>query len=279
MHKLHQLLFDLIDSPLVTQVNSFLESKTFVEELVRLSSKFRGNNTLNKMLTGNVAKVKEGSIRYYLTEHGKFPSVTTVIKCADNADIDGIMEKHKRNLAEKIGYKKAENQYRLPTVIGDWTHEMIAKYLEKNDEFYLNHSIARSIKKDIFDRIEEVIAVEYPVWHEGKMFAGTVDCVARLDDGKVYLLDWKTSKKAKSLSSIKSYQYQAAAYCMAFYKRTGIRIDGVKICVMYRGTVGKRKPRMHDIFDFDREQIGELAQSFDMMCRKFHGIDVQDHPF
>lgn len=274
MHKLHQLLFNLIDSPLTTQLTSHLESKTFVEELVRLSSKLRGNNTSNKMLTGNVEKVKEGSLRYYLTEHGKLPSVTTVIKCAENADIEGIMEKHKRNLAEKIGYKKAENQYRLPTIVGDYTHEMLAKYLETGDEYYLNHSIARSIKESILDRITEVVAVEYPVWHETMLFAGTIDCVAKLDDGKTYLLDWKTSKKAKSLSSIKGYQYQAAAYSLAFYKRTGILVDGVKICVMYRGTVGKRKPRMHDIFEFDREAIRELAYVFDNMLRKFHNVDV-----
>lgn len=44
------------------------------------------------------------------------------------------------------------------------------------------------------DRGMGIVATEYVVWDHNRCIAGTVDAVARDDDGALYVVDWKTGK-------------------------------------------------------------------------------------
>lgn len=57
----------------------------------------------------------------------------------------------------------------------------------------------------------EPIAVEFPVWDERDKFAGTVDLLARLGDGRLVLIDWKTSSGIYIESTMQSAAYRIAA--------------------------------------------------------------------
>jgi hypothetical protein len=54
------------------------------------------------------------------------------------------------------------------------------------------------------------LMVEQPVYHRGLRYAGTPDLVARLADGKLWLLDWKTG--AKGIFPEHAVQLAAARY-------------------------------------------------------------------
>ena len=70
--------------------------------------------------------------------------------------------------------------------------------------------------------------------------AGTVDCVAE-HEGKLSVIDFKTSKKPKPKEWIEHYFVQCAAYACMFYEITGIAIKKLVIimacedgdCVVY----------------------------------------------
>jgi genome maintenance exonuclease 1 len=58
--------------------------------------------------------------------------------------------------------------------------------------------------------------------------AGTVDCIAKYD-GKVSVIDFKTSKRKKSRDDVHDYFMQCSAYAVAFEERTGIPVSRLVI--------------------------------------------------
>ena len=54
--------------------------------------------------------------------------------------------------------------------------------------------------------------------------AGTVDLVAEFD-GRLSIIDWKTSSKEKPRKFINNYFKQESAYAVMFEERTGIAVD------------------------------------------------------
>ena len=82
--------------------------------------------------------------------------------------------------------------------------------------------------KPELDKIDNIHALEVPLWSEAMMLAGRVDCVAEYD-GKLSIIDFKGSTRAKSESDVKNYFMQATAYAVAWQERTGQAIDNFAI--------------------------------------------------
>ena len=60
--------------------------------------------------------------------------------------------------------------------------------------------------------------------------AGRVDCVAEWD-GRLSIIDFKTSRKLKKKEWVGSYFQQTAAYAIMWEERTGIPIDKLVIII------------------------------------------------
>ena len=75
--------------------------------------------------------------------------------------------------------------------------------------------------RDILDnRIGTVYAMEAPLYSNHLGVAGRVDCIAEFD-GKLSVIDFKTSMKPKKLDWIKNYFMQESAYAIMWEERTG----------------------------------------------------------
>jgi genome maintenance exonuclease 1 len=80
-------------------------------------------------------------------------------------------------------------------------------------------------------RIGRVLAQEVPLYSNHLGLAGRVDCVAEFD-GRLSIVDFKTSSKPKNKEWIHNYFMQEAAYAIMFEERTGTPIvDLVTIIV------------------------------------------------
>lgn len=85
---------------------------------------------------------------------------------------------------------------------------------------------------DFYDRIARVVAQEEPVWSSlGGGFAGRLDLLVEGVDGKLKLLDFKSSRKPKRREWVLGYELQAAAYSAALKDRRGTFPDGAEIWV------------------------------------------------
>ena len=60
--------------------------------------------------------------------------------------------------------------------------------------------------------------------------AGTVDCVG-IWDGKLSIIDWKTSKKYKKKEWCENYFMQASAYAIMWEERTGMPITNLVVAI------------------------------------------------
>ena len=153
--------------------------------------------------------------RVYKTPSGKsYPSVTTItgLHTAKN-----IAEWRKR-----VGDEEANRISSKASARGTRIHTHCEDYLRGNifeaDMFDLE--MFNSIKFWL-DDINNIHALESPLYSDFLQVAGTVDCIAEFQ-GKLSVIDFKTSSKPKDREDIYNYFMQTAAYAVAFEERTEI---------------------------------------------------------
>jgi genome maintenance exonuclease 1 len=160
--------------------------------------------------------------RVYKTPSGKaYPSVTTVTGLQGKA---AIMEWRRR-----VGAEEANRISSRAAKRGTAIHKLCEDWL--NNEF---------VEPELFDvpmwnslvpllsRIDNVHCLETPLYSDHLQVAGTVDCIAEFD-GKVSVIDFKTSKRVKTREEISNYFMQCAAYAVAFEERTGVPVSRLVI--------------------------------------------------
>ncbi|MAL47060.1 PD-(D/E)XK nuclease family protein [Hyphomonas sp.] len=164
--------------------------------------------------------VESDNGRFYLAPGKKnYPSVTTV--CG--------YEKNKIFAAWRA--KNPEEALRTQ-VRGNTLHEACENYLNNKpigtlapNEAMLFHNMKRGV-----DRIDNVRALEAPLWSHNLRLAGRVDCVAEFD-GKLSIIDFKGSTRKKNPSKISNYFCQATAYSIMWKEMMGENIEQIVVLI------------------------------------------------
>lgn len=163
--------------------------------------------------------------RYYIAPSGqRLPSVTTVL---------GAMKK-KEIMAwrRKVGEVEANRISKLATGRGNRVHSLAEKYLmnesiewkkEMPDAIEMFQSIVPE-----FSKINNIHYMEQALWSEKIGLAGRVDLIAEWE-GKLSVIDFKTSKRIKKEDKIQDYFAQCVAYAMMYEERVGAPIDQIVI--------------------------------------------------
>jgi hypothetical protein len=176
-----------------------------------------------------IERIDSPTGRLYRTPEGNlYPSVSTILsKGMDHSYIDAWKEKVGEEVAAKIS-KKATDR-------GTLLHENIEnRILGKPETFNMFHVEEKQMFKSalpVVDGLTRVIALETQLWSDKLRSAGTVDCCAEYN-GKLRLIDWKTSGHIKSRDEIHSYFLQASAYAYMIYERTGIAVGDILIVML-----------------------------------------------
>jgi len=87
-----------------------------------------------------------------------------------------------------------------------------------------------NIKPIIDESIDNVVMQECPLYSDYLMVAGTVDCIAEWN-GKLSIIDFKTSRKTKKKEWIENYFMQTAAYAVMFEERTKVPVSQLVILI------------------------------------------------
>lgn len=156
--------------------------------------------------------------RQYKTPEGvNLPSITTVLSILSRDSIAKWRARVGEAEANRISYRASTR--------GTSVHEIIEKYIDNNENFQDGYTpdIINSfldLKPILDERIGKVYAQEAPLYSNHLGVAGRVDCVAEFD-GKLSIIDFKTSMKPKRLDWIKNYFMQESAYSIMWEERTG----------------------------------------------------------
>jgi genome maintenance exonuclease 1 len=162
--------------------------------------------------------------RVYETPSGKaYPSVTTVTGLLKK---QAIMEWRKRvgeEEANKISSKAANRGTRI--------HSLCEQYL-LNKEIVPNMfdvDMWQNMKPHLHN-INNIYALEQPLYSDHLEVAGTVDCIAEYN-GKMSVIDFKTSRRLKHRDDIHDYFMQCSAYAVAFEEMTKIPVPQLVILI------------------------------------------------
>jgi ATP-dependent exoDNAse (exonuclease V) beta subunit len=161
--------------------------------------------------------------RYYVTPSGsKLPSVTTVVGTQKK---QAIMEWRRR-----VGEEVANKISRQATSRGTNVHTLCEKYLNNEelgemmpDAFEMFRSL-----KPLLNRINNIHYQEVALWSEQLGLAGRVDCIGEFD-GVLSVIDFKTSKKIKTVEQVEDYWWQTTAYALFYEEIVGIPINDLVI--------------------------------------------------
>lgn len=160
--------------------------------------------------------------RVYETPTGAaYPSVTTVT---------GFLKKESiKQWRAKVGDKVANEISTRAATRGTRVHSLCEDYLNnKQPEVDIfDHEIWNSFKS-LLDRIDNIHALELPLYSDHLEVAGTVDCIAEWN-GKLAVIDFKTARKPKQKEWISDYFMQCSAYAVAYEELTGIPVPNTVI--------------------------------------------------
>lgn len=155
--------------------------------------------------------VDENGTRFYLCEDNKYPSVTTVTGWK------------KRQFFAEWRIKNPKESRRVLDR-GNILHQTIEDYLNNKEVNLLATtptvaSLFVQLKPEL-DKIDNILALEAPLWSNTLGLAGRVDCVAEYD-GELTIIDFKGSTRLKRKEDIDNYFTQATAYAIMWHERTG----------------------------------------------------------
>lgn len=172
----------------------------------------------------------DGSRRYFTKSGAAYPSVTTVLSVLSR---DSIKEWRKR-----VGAEEANKVSRQASTRGTKIHLLCEDILNNKEIDTSNMSLLdkETFKnfRPLLDRIDNIHGQEIALYSDHLRLAGRVDCIAEFD-GKLSIIDFKTSSKPKRKEWIESYFAQAAGYAIMYEERTGIPINRSVIMIAVEG--------------------------------------------
>ena len=86
------------------------------------------------------------------------------------------------------------------------------------------------LKPHLDKSVGKIYSIEQPLYSDELQVAGRVDLIAEWD-GKISIVDYKTSGKFKDESDIANYFMQCTAYAIMFEERTGVPIEQIVIAM------------------------------------------------
>ena len=169
-----------------------------------------------------LARTTVDGARLYETPSGRaYPSITTVT---------GLLKRQAiQEWRERVGAEEANKISGRASSRGTRVHSLCENYLSNLEVTpnYLDHELWQGIPP-LLDRINNIHALETKLYSDHLEVAGTVDCVAEFD-GKLSVIDFKTSSRVKSHDDIHDYYMQCSAYAVAFEERTNLPVSQLLI--------------------------------------------------
>jgi hypothetical protein len=178
-----------------------------------------GNFTHNfyEIPKGNLEQIEKDGIRFYSSPDGIFPSVSTVVG----------WEKQKKYADWR---KKNSKESQRVCDRGTALHSKVESYLLNEDvEITADDELFPLLKKEV-DHINNIRAIEQPLWGKITGLAGRVDCIAEYKK-ELSIIDFKASTFPKKKADIENYFCQATAYSLLWQERTGESVPNILILI------------------------------------------------
>ena len=178
-------------------------------------------------LSFNIQHESRNGKRFYATPSGKlYPSITSILGEFSKTSILEWRKRVGETEANKISGKASRRGTRL--------HSVCERYIQNEDEFLTGElpHIVELFKtiEPFLDRIDNVHGVELGLYSDHFGVAGRTDLIAEFD-GKLSVIDYKTSNRTKKKEWCESYFAQGSFYAIAYEELTQIPVSQVVIVI------------------------------------------------
>ena len=175
--------------------------------------------------------VTEDGKRFYKTPDGiLYPSVTTITSLMGKDSIIAWRKRVGEAEANKISTQASSRGTRMHGICEDYLCNKQFKSTIMPDAM----AMFKSIQPILDECIDDVHAIEAPLYSHHLKVAGRVDCVAKYNGG-LSIIDWKTSSKQKDEKWIQNYFMQCSAYAVMFEERTKIPVPQLVVIIAVAG--------------------------------------------
>ena len=205
--------------------------------------------------------------RFYETPDGKlYPSITTVLSTRNKK---GLFEWRKR-----VGDEVANYVARTSAARGTAVHHMCEDYLNnfptewpdkwsEHEKKFLPFCLFKQLENKVLQKIDNIRSQECALFSNKYRVAGRVDCIAEYD-GKLSIIDFKTSTKERNDEWNDNYYIQASAYAEMFEEQTGTPIEQIVILVVTEdGAVQEFVKEKYDYISLLVESIDNFTKDWE----------------
>ena len=205
--------------------------------------------------------------RFYETPDGKlYPSITTVLSTRNKK---GLFEWRKR-----VGDEVANYVARTSAARGTAVHHMCEDYLNnfptewpdkwsEHEKKFLPFCLFKQLENKVLHKIDNIHSQECALFSNKYRVAGRVDCIAEYD-GKLSIIDFKTSTKERNDEWNENYYIQASAYAEMFEEQTGTPIEQIVILVVTEdGAVQEFVKEKYDYIPLLVETIDNFTKAWE----------------
>jgi genome maintenance exonuclease 1 len=168
------------------------------------------------------AKTVNGE-RVYPVDENFYPSISTICSFRKRKSIAEWRARVGEAEANKISTRAASAGTSLHSIVEDYLNNNLN--LDKYKDKYLALILFKQAKT-MLSRINNIHFQEAPLFSHEFGIAGRVDCIAEFD-GKLSVIDFKTSAKEKKESWIENYFVQETGYAKMYEERSGIKVDQI----------------------------------------------------
>ena len=166
-----------------------------------------------------ICETKETGRKYETPKGNSYPSITTVLSLQSKQAILAWRARVGAEEANKISYKASRR--------GTAVHSVAENYVNNDPKWdqVMPNILGdfMNIKPILDTRLTTVYGQELPLYSDHLGLAGRVDCVG-IFDGKISIIDYKTSRKKKKYEWVTNYFMQDCFYAIAFEERTGMPV-------------------------------------------------------
>ena len=205
--------------------------------------------------------------RFYETPDGKlYPSITTVLSTRNKK---GLFEWRKR-----VGDEVANYVARTSAARGTAVHHMCEDYLnnfptewpdkwKEHEKKFLPFCLFKQLENKVLQKIDNIRSQECALFSNKYRVAGRVDCIAEYD-GKLSIIDFKTSSKERNDEWNENYYIQASAYAEMFEEQAGTPIEQIVILVVTEdGAVQEFVKEKYDYIPLLVESIDNFTKDWE----------------
>jgi len=189
---------------------------------------------IHKQPTGELPPLKAKNVdgkRFYehLETGSKYPSITSVLSIIQKEGLIKWRQRVGNEVANHIMITSANRGTAVHNMIEDHLNNIDINDVEKYKKQFLPRMMFQTLKSTL-QNINNIRLQEAGMYSEKYTVAGRVDCIAEYE-GKLSIIDFKTSKADKQEDWIENYFIQGSAYAEMYEENFGEKIDQVVILI------------------------------------------------